>query len=149
MNDETKRTELCNNNFRILVVDDEPFNMMACKCVFRGAGMKNVDKLVFTALNGELAVQIIKEEIDKFKTSRYNLIFMDLNMPVLDGCSASSQIRELIYQKGLIQPLIIGNSGQIEREYIERAFESGMNCMLSKPINIVLVKSILEKMKYI
>ena len=36
---------------------------------------------------------------------------MDQNMPILDGCSATSQIRELIYEQGLIQPIIIGTSG--------------------------------------
>ena len=41
---------------RILIVDDEPYNLMACKCVLRGAGMKNIDEYVFTALDGELAV---------------------------------------------------------------------------------------------
>lgn len=46
------RQILKDQNQRILVVDDEPFNLMACKCVFRGAGMKNVDHIVSTALNG-------------------------------------------------------------------------------------------------
>ena len=41
---------------RILIVDDEPYNLMAFKCILRGAGMKNIDDYVFTALDGELAV---------------------------------------------------------------------------------------------
>ena len=75
---------------------------MACKCIFRGAGIKNVDEIVFSAHNGEMAVKMIKDEIQKYKTSRYNLIFMDQNMPILDGCSATTEIREYIYNKDLV-----------------------------------------------
>ena len=116
---------------------------MACKCILKAVGMTKVDTIVKTALNGELAINIIKDEIKTLNFSRYNLIFMDQNMPVLDGCSAALEIRELIYQQGLVQPIIIGVSGQVERQYVVKGFESGMNYMLSKPINLDLVKSIL------
>ena len=43
-------------------------------------------------------------------------------MPVLDGCSAALEIREFIYKKGLVQPIIIGVSGQVERTYIVKGF---------------------------
>ena len=64
-------------------------------------------------------------------------------MPILDGCSAANQIREFIYQKGLVQPIIIGVSGHIESYYIIKGLSSGMNAMLSKPINIEIVKKLL------
>ena len=64
-------------------------------------------------------------------------------MPILDGCSAATQIREFIYQKGLVQPIIIGVSGHIESYYIIKGLSSGMNAMLSKPINIEIVKKLL------
>ena len=38
---------------------------MACKCILKGVGMKNVDTIVKTAINGEIAVNIIKNEIEK------------------------------------------------------------------------------------
>ena len=116
---------------------------MACKCILKAVGMTNVETTVKTALNGEIAINIIKDEIGTLNYSRYNLIFMDQNMPVLDGCSAALEIREFIYKKGLAQPIIIGVSGQVERQYVVKGFESGMNSMLSKPINLDLVKSIL------
>ena len=54
-----------------------------------------------------------------------------------------------MYKKDLVQPIIIGNSGHIERDYVIKASESGMNAMLSKPISLDLVKKILEQMNYI
>ena len=65
-------------------------------------------------------------------------------MPILDGCSAATQIREFVYKKGLVQPIIIGVSGHIEKDYINKGFKSGMNAMLSKPINIEIVKKLLQ-----
>ena len=70
-------------------------------------------------------------------------------MPVMDGCEATSKIRTLIQFYGFKQPLIIGTSGQTEQKYVEEAIKSGMNSLLSKPINLQLVKRILKKMNYI
>ena len=43
---------------------------------------------------------MIKDEINNRNYTRYNLIFMDQNMPILDGCSTALEIREFIYQQG-------------------------------------------------
>ena len=56
-------------------------------------------------------------------------------MPVLDGCSATEQIREYLYQSNLPQPIIVGVSGQIEDQYVQKAIQRGMNQFMSKPIN--------------
>ena len=70
-------------------------------------------------------------------------------MPVLDGCEASEKIRDFLHEKQLIQPIIIGTSGQTEDYYVKLAIESGMNSMISKPVNIALIKRILKMMDYI
>ena len=70
-------------------------------------------------------------------------------MRVLDGCEASAQIRDFLHEKQLIQPIIIGTSGQTEDYYVKLAIESGMNSMISKPVNIALIKRILKMMDYI
>lgn len=62
---------------------------------------------------------------------------MDCNMPFMDGYEASIQIRQA-YQDANIslekQPKIIAITGHIEKEYIQKALNSGMNRVLSKPL---------------
>ena len=43
---------------------------------------------------------MITEEANLSPNSRYDLIFMDYNMPVLDGCEATALIRDFLYKKG-------------------------------------------------
>ena len=70
-------------------------------------------------------------------------------MPIVDGVSSTKQIREYLYANNLKQPIITGVTGQTEQEYVNRAIENGMNSVLSKPINLELVKMILANMNYI
>ena len=74
---------------------------------------------------------------------------MDFNMPIMDGCEASAQIRGYLHKNRLVQPLIIGSSGQTEDYYVKQAIQSGMNSVISKPLNLALVKRILKQMNYI
>ena len=64
---------------------------------------------------------------------------MDQNMPVMDGCTAAMTIRELLFEKGIDQPIICGVTGQTDQEYVAHAISSGMNLVYSKPLDYVLV----------
>ena len=57
-------------------------------------------------------------------------------MPVLDGCDATKQIRDFLHFKGLMQPVVIGVTGQTEDSYLERAYQSGMNQVSAKPVDV-------------
>jgi CheY-like chemotaxis protein len=56
-------------------------------------------------------------------------------MPVMDGYTATNQIRDYLYTKDLIQPIIIAVTGHVEQSYIRKAYMNGMNQVVSKPIN--------------
>ena len=84
---------------RILIVDDELFNQIAAKIVLKAAGIQNVDDLCDTAINGEDAVDMVIDDIKTNKTCSYSLILMDLNMPIMDGCKATSLIRQYLYEQ--------------------------------------------------
>ena len=45
---------------------------------------------------------MIMHDVNESQNLRFDLIFMDYNMPVLDGCEATSQIRDFLYKKGLV-----------------------------------------------
>ena len=55
-------------------------------------------------------------------------------MPVMDGYDATQEIRQLLFDKNLEQPIIVAVTGHSEPSYIERALDSGMNAVFSKPV---------------
>lgn len=70
-------------------------------------------------------------------------------MPFMDGYEATSQIRLLIAQAGLRQPIISAVSGHIEPIYVQKAIDSGMNQVLSKPVDVDLLRDLLERLRFL
>ena len=67
----------------------------------------------------------------------------------MDGYEATRQIRQFLKIQGAKQPIISAITGHTEPSYVEKAFNSGMNQVLSKPINSELCKSLLKKTGFI
>lgn len=101
---------------RILLVDDNPMNIRVASKFLQKWKAK-----VITASNGQ-------EAIDLFRNNDLDLILMDLQMPVLDGYSASIAIRELSRSIPILA-LTADTMGDVE----EKVREAGMNDMISKP----------------
>lgn len=59
---------------------------------------------------------------------------MDCNMPIMDGYQSTQNIRQYLFNLGINQPIIIATTGHTEELYVDRAIDSGMNQVLSKPI---------------
>jgi hypothetical protein len=101
---------------RILLVEDVEFNVVVAEKMLSGW-----NALVDIAENG-------MEAIAKAKSSIYELILMDLQMPVMDGYTASTKIRE--FNKDV--PIIaLTASGNLELQ--QRVMDAGMNALVSKP----------------
>ena len=66
-------------------------------------------------------------------------------MPVMDGYEAAIKIRQYMASKELSQPVIIACTGHTEQEFIEKAWRSEMNEVLSKPLNLEVIKEILAE----
>jgi CheY-like chemotaxis protein len=79
------------------------------------------------------------EAIEKIKTNNIDLVFMDIQMPELDGISAVIEIRK--FDKKI--PIIALTAGAVTEEK-EKSLKAGMNGFITKPININQIKENLE-----
>ena len=88
------------------------------------------------------------EKVKKAFTEGYSfgLIFMDCSMPVLDGYDSCELIRHFCRKKNLLQPMIVAVTGHYENEYIKKAWSHQMDELIPKPVNIEVIKEILEEM---
>jgi len=119
----------------ILVVDDEPINILALELVLKQFG-KPVDK----AYGGKEAIELIESRLSK---RMYKVVFMDLNMPAMDGFEATRKIREKLKDDGGLK--IVACTAYQESEYKEKCLEAGMDDFISKPISKDQISNILEK----
>jgi len=91
------------------------------------------------AVNGLEAVQMFSAN-----SKKYDLIFMDLQMPEMDGFEATKQIRALDLPNAKEVP-ILAMTANVFREDIEKCLEAGMNDHIGKPLDI---DDVLKKLKY-
>eukprot|EP01135_Chromosphaera_perkinsii_P006734 Nk52_evm21s564 gene=Nk52_evmTU21s564 len=108
-------------NFRFLLAEDNAATRNMMKLLFGSLGWKNLD----FAENGQIAYEMATSEEQK-----YDLIFMDNNMPVMNGMEATTAIRE----KGIDTP-IIGLTANVLREDKMEFLSHGINHFLSKPVS--------------
>lgn len=112
-----------NTELKILVVDDLPMNVTMMVMMLEKLGLKTD-----TADNG-------LEAVEKQQQQHYDLIFMDWEMPVMDGIEATKQIRQQTTSSEQ-SPWIIALTANASVRYKDICIEAGMNDYLAKPIAI-------------
>ncbi|MCL1859468.1 MAG: response regulator [Oscillospiraceae bacterium] len=112
-------------NRRILLAEDIEINRDIVFALLEPTGLE-----IECALNGAEAVRMFSEE-----PQRYEMIFMDVQMPEMDGYESTRRIRALDIPESKTIP-IIAMTANVFREDIEKCFESGMNGHVGKPIDI-------------
>lgn len=123
------------NGARILVVEDNLLNMeIATELI----GMMGIE--TDTAGNGQVALDKMATAAEGF----YDLVLMDMQMPVMDGCEATRQIRALNRWDVKTLP-ILAMTANAFAEDIEKTRRAGMNEHIAKPIDCVRLKSVLER----
>ena len=102
------------NPSKILLVEDDKINQLLAEKILNKLGYA-----IAKATNGLEAVEMISQE-------HYDIIFMDLQMPIMDGIEATRKIR----QKDVQQPIIIAMTANAMPQDKERCFAAGMNMIL-------------------
>jgi PAS domain S-box-containing protein len=108
----------------ILLVDDSPDNRLLVQ-----AYLKNEPYSIDVAENGQIAVEKFKETKEG-----YNIILMDMQMPVMDGYTATREIRKWEADNGLKQTTIIALTAYALKDEIQKSYDAGCNGHLTKPI---------------
>ena len=122
------------SDYSVLLAEDVEINREIVQELLRPTGLT-----VDCAENGEKALEMFTAAPDK-----YDMIFMDIQMPEMDGYTATRIIRELDIPNAKTIP-IIALSANVFREDIEKCISAGMNGHIGKPINIEEVMQQLRK----
>ncbi|MNM98160.1 Sensory/regulatory protein RpfC [compost metagenome] len=85
------------------------------------------------------------EVVEALSTKKYDLVFMDLEMPIMDGIKSTRLIRQLMPADRM--PAIIGVSSNISKEQQERCIASGMESVINKPLKPWEINKLLEDWK--
>jgi len=121
---------------RILLVEDSKDNRMLIKSY-----LKNAPHEIDVAENGEIAVQ-------KFTSSRYDLVLMDMQMPVMDGYAATRAIRRWEQEQGTTPTPIIALTAYALKDEVQKSFDVGCTAHVSKPVKkSTLFQTIVEHAK--
>ena len=105
---------------RVLLVEDNEINQEVASQLLHNKGLQ-----VDIAANGEQAVELVRQ-------TSYDLILMDMQMPVMDGLEATRQIRKLPYGRSVPVLAVTANAFEQDRK---RCAEAGMNDHITKPVD--------------
>jgi CheY-like chemotaxis protein/nitrogen-specific signal transduction histidine kinase len=95
---------------KVLIVDDEPFNVFVLKKYMNGTGIK-----ADVAMNGKAAIEIILKRRESCQVcATYKIIFMDINMPIMNGIVTTSKIKELINNYIIPEVPVIGVTAAVQ-----------------------------------
>lgn len=117
-------------SIKVLVAEDNKINQKVLKRTLMRVGIN--EEILDIVENGKLAVEASDEKV-------YDIIFMDMQMPIMDGLEATS-----IISQRQIHPKIVFLTAHALSEYQEKAIEAGGDCFISKPFKLAAIKETIE-----
>ncbi|KAG4031783.1 hypothetical protein MFRU_008g01420 [Monilinia fructicola] len=132
--DRAAKEKVGDKKVRVLVAED---NLVNQEVVLRMLKLEDVYDVVI-AKDGQEAYDMVKQSMEEGKF--FNLIFMDIQMPNVDGLQSTRLIREMGYSAP-----IVALTAFAEESNVKECYESGMDHFLSKPIRRPALKQVLQK----
>ena len=120
-----------NHDVRVLLVEDNPVNLEVGAGIFEILGCH-----VSTAVNGRLA-------LERYSEDTFDIVFMDCQMPEMDGFEATAAIRRLEKGTGQRIPIVALTANAIEGDR-ERCLEAGMSDYVAKPFTRTQIETVLS-----
>jgi len=113
---------------RVLLVEDNDINQLVATKLLEDFGL-----VVDVAGNGQIALDMVQQ-------ASYDLVFMDMQMPVMDGVTATREIRKIRALQKLPIAAMTANAMQQDRQ---KCLDAGMNDLVAKPINVQDLRALL------
>lgn len=123
---------------RVLLVEDNEINIEITRNI-----LLHKNLTVEVAVNGEEGVASFLAH----EPGYYDVILMDIRMPVMDGLTATKKIRESKHKDSARIPIVAMTANAFEED-VRKSFEAGMDAHLSKPVDIRQMYSVLDSMIY-
>ena len=134
--EETTKPRDCDlKGKRILLVEDNELNREIAQTILEDSGF-----VVETADDGVVAV----EKMEQAVPGQYDLILMDIQMPVMNGYEAAKRIRAMKKTEIASIPIIAMTANAFEEDK-EKSYQSGMNGHLSKPVSLEKLMETIQK----
>jgi CheY-like chemotaxis protein len=129
---------ISDSKMKILVAEDNTINIQVARYILSPLS----SELVFV-VNGE-------EAIEKFSKEQFDLILMDVKMPVMDGYEATQKIREIEFERGKGERIpIIAMTANNMYEELQECLKIGMDGFITKPFNTNDVSNVLKTLELI
>lgn len=112
------------SNINILIAEDVPMNMLLAKSLIKEI-LPNTE--IESASNGAIA-------IEKYRKMDFDIIFMDIQMPKIDGIEATKEIRKLEKTKNK-ETIIIALTAGVSEDERQAIYDAGVNDFLEKPLD--------------
>lgn len=119
-------------SLKILLVEDNFLNQKFTKTALMKAGHE-----VDLADNGKVAVE-------KYQSNEYDIVLMDVQLPIMDGIEATRRIREMEKSTGRHTPIIAITAYALDRDRA-KCLDAGMDLFLAKPFKPVQLMAMIEK----
>ncbi len=130
---EESDNEEIKNVIKVLLAEDNDLNAEIAMTVLEEHGF-----IIERAENGQVCVQMLKDKPQDY----YDVVLMDIQMPVMDGYEAARSIRKLDGKRGTI-PIIAMTANAFEEDR-KRAIESGMNAHIVKTVDVKIMLATLK-----
>ena len=127
---------------QVLVVDDNPFNIMAFESVLNSLHIK-----ADSVYSGKAAIEKMLNKMRypcSEECTTYNVVFMDQEMPEMSGIETVREIRRLQEHNFLPETKIVGCTAHGDEEEIKKFMSSGINACVKKPISVEMIRGIMD-----